>query len=410
MSQQKIGTAKIGTCESEPGTARGKLAGDPAPISSVCPKCGQKAFRAVKIHSNFYTRKCLNCQYDSPHGIPLPQIRKKVIYLDQLAISEMLKSLDPSMKRHPTSIVKPLWRPLYDEVLSACRHQLAICPGSEIQAQETSAYLHGDTLRHLVGALSHGVAFRDWRWVRRVQLCAHAEAWARGVEPDWSTPDATRVTNGTLHAWWSSLTPISRPLNSDILTQSDDTAKCTAHAALAGVWQRWRSQAARRFRDFMEEEVSSAIEDIVKPTNKDLWAVRAILEDSGIPKREAATKAVDCLRSPGAREVPQIRIFSALVAGAAYHAARGNQRQPDPGDLSDIEMFAAYVPYCDLMVVDRFWHDVVSRPPVSEELKNLRARLHKARQISHVLSYVQKLNSGASDEHKALVKELYGAW
>ena len=70
-----------------------------SPPFIICPKCNQELFGVISIRNNSYSRRCKNCLY--PVGTNrtadyyLPNLNKKVIYLDQFAISEMMKVLNP---------------------------------------------------------------------------------------------------------------------------------------------------------------------------------------------------------------------------------------------------------------------------------------------------------------------------
>ena len=52
-----------------------------------CPKCLQHEFGVLHIHDNSYTRRCRSCW----HALTfvLPELRKKVIYLDQFVFSNI---------------------------------------------------------------------------------------------------------------------------------------------------------------------------------------------------------------------------------------------------------------------------------------------------------------------------------
>lgn len=54
---------------------------------------------------------------------------KKVIYLDQFAISEMVKALDTRSKAHAR--VNPFWQQVFEALERVCKLQLVVCPWSE---------------------------------------------------------------------------------------------------------------------------------------------------------------------------------------------------------------------------------------------------------------------------------------
>src|SRR5881409_525479 len=57
-----------------------------------CPSCGVDEQFGVLMIGAGYTRRCRQCWHTE--SFDLPEIRKTVIYLDQMAISEMMKVLN----------------------------------------------------------------------------------------------------------------------------------------------------------------------------------------------------------------------------------------------------------------------------------------------------------------------------
>ncbi len=62
----------------------------------VCPKCKEEAFGVLNVQSRSYTRRCRSCLHKE--RILLPELNKRIIYLDQLAISELLKAIHPDTR------------------------------------------------------------------------------------------------------------------------------------------------------------------------------------------------------------------------------------------------------------------------------------------------------------------------
>ena len=74
----------------------------------VCPRCGEKSFGISEILPGYYLRKCNKCFYpDSQRNEPevnyiLPHLSKRIIYIDQFALSYMVRALHPNMKATET--------------------------------------------------------------------------------------------------------------------------------------------------------------------------------------------------------------------------------------------------------------------------------------------------------------------
>ena len=86
-----------------------------------CPKCGAEQFGVLMVCGNHYIRRCREraCWYTQSAN--LPEIKKKIIYLDQFAISNMMKALNPSVKSHERAAADPFWQELFEILDVVCR-------------------------------------------------------------------------------------------------------------------------------------------------------------------------------------------------------------------------------------------------------------------------------------------------
>jgi uncharacterized Zn finger protein len=72
-----------------------------------CPKCGGNEFGVLNIYDDRYMRRCRNRNCWHTVTINLPELRKKVIYIDQCAISNIMKVLSPEVKGHERAAEDP---------------------------------------------------------------------------------------------------------------------------------------------------------------------------------------------------------------------------------------------------------------------------------------------------------------
>jgi hypothetical protein len=98
-----------------------------------CPRCGKPAFGSMSIDGESHTRRCRECFLTKAE--PLWPLKKKVIYVDQFAISNMMKALDVTARGHDRARADAFWLALFEALERVCKLQLAICPDSE-QHQE----------------------------------------------------------------------------------------------------------------------------------------------------------------------------------------------------------------------------------------------------------------------------------
>src|SRR5438034_10868275 len=78
----------------------------------TCPKCGTAdAFGVLMINSHSYRRRCKKCLFAQAYD--LPRLAKKLIYLDQFAISDMMKAINPNARANREGKVDAFWGQLF---------------------------------------------------------------------------------------------------------------------------------------------------------------------------------------------------------------------------------------------------------------------------------------------------------
>src|SRR6476620_7774230 len=88
--------------------------------------------------------------FDPPH-------LKKVIYVDQFAVSEMVKAIDTRSKKH--SHVEPFWRQVFEALERVCKLQLVVCPWSHLHRNESLVSEMFEQLKRMYEYLANGVGF-----------------------------------------------------------------------------------------------------------------------------------------------------------------------------------------------------------------------------------------------------------
>ncbi len=93
----------------------------------VCPNCNRSnSFGVLMVLTDRYVRECRECSYRIEYS--LPRLNKKIIYLDQFVISEMMKEINGSLGK--TEKVDDFWLTLFEKLNVLIRLQLIICPSS----------------------------------------------------------------------------------------------------------------------------------------------------------------------------------------------------------------------------------------------------------------------------------------
>ncbi len=85
--------------------------------------------------SSSYTRECVECEHTESYA--LPKIKKKILYLDQFVISNLIKLLDKSHPSHQRIKSDPFWESLFIKLEAASKSQAIVCPDSFYHRDES---------------------------------------------------------------------------------------------------------------------------------------------------------------------------------------------------------------------------------------------------------------------------------
>jgi len=92
----------------------------------TCPECGHETFGILLIRDNRYTRRCRDCWHSSEYR--LPELRRKIIYLDQFVISNLMKLVTPSAKGREKVKADAFWQELHDLLIQSVTFSLSYAP------------------------------------------------------------------------------------------------------------------------------------------------------------------------------------------------------------------------------------------------------------------------------------------
>src|SRR5271170_1123317 len=142
-----------------------------------CPKCGMQEYGVLSVSDTRCERRCRSCWYRGT--VRLPEIKKKIIYIDQFAFSNIMKVLSPEVKGHERATSEPFWKELFETLGVVCHLQLVACPDSREHQHESLASPFYKSLKNTYEHFSGGVSFEDAETVRLRQLTRIAECWLK---------------------------------------------------------------------------------------------------------------------------------------------------------------------------------------------------------------------------------------
>ncbi len=405
-----------------------------------CPKCGQETFGVLLIFDDHYSRRCKECLYPHPKrsepsaSYPLPKLNKKVIYLDQCAISNMMKILNPNTKAYQRGKVDKFWLELFERLDSLCKLQLVVCPDSMFHIDESLLSSFYEPLKQMYKLLSHSITFDNPVDIKRHQIYEHASNWISNHPDKELNLDVHSVVFDKINAWQDRFI-----ISGNIQYPSEwiDDIRNTREKICNGfarVFKRWQSEKNKSFYDWFEEvansfgrlvlgEYISYIKRIAeRPEERPVFAIdRAMLpwrvkivesiciafQKAGVQDADIPDRTTQYLTSPYIKDIPFNKISSMLIAALARKAAAGQKTSPDVGMDYDIKIISTLLPYCDAMFIDNKCHAYLKEKPLCDEI-GYGTAVFSQYSKEEFLEYLNEVEKNASKEHLDKVYEVYG--
>jgi len=111
-----------------------------------CPKCGAEEYGVLSVSDTRCVRRCRACWHTAT--VYLPEIRKKIVYVDQFTFSNIMKFLSPEVKGHERAAAEPFWKELFEILGVVCHLQLVACPDSREHQHESLTSPFYKALKH----------------------------------------------------------------------------------------------------------------------------------------------------------------------------------------------------------------------------------------------------------------------
>lgn len=365
-----------------------------------CEKCGKANEGLLSVYPRRYTRRCQDC-WNTYHK-PLPLLKKSVLYLDQFAVSETMKSINPETKANQAGRVDPYWKELFGRLERSCKLQLLVCPTSEFHWSESIVATEEPALRRIYEHFSGDVSFRDIDQIQFVQVEADVKAWLTDPAAPAPLLDPASAVEGELGGWWSTLN-VSMAYRPEQLEKIGDivrTERDNVHDQVAKLFAHWQSSKPS-FEDQLGQEYI-----LIEKSKSAL--VRASLGRAGVPEGKLDELLQGYMKTGRMRNLPCFCLISRLNASVARRAASGQTTPPDRGAMNDLQMVAYLLPYCDAIILDRRCHAYLRDEPLKSELARFPCRIFSAENKADLLTFLDAVLASAPDEHVKQVREVYG--
>jgi len=413
-----------------------------------CPKCRQHEFGVLHIHDSSYTRRCRSCW--NTLTFVLPELTKRVIYLDQFVFSNIMKMLSADAPGHKRAKAEPLWRELFESLDVLCRMQLIICPDSTEHRDESLISPFPEELKHTYEHFSTGISFSRSTSIEHMQIAEAFNCWLKNKKPDFEF-DSRHIAHTNLHGWHDRVfITVSGilPGHKHAIRQS----RSSVHRGLGDLFGRHQAEK-KSFAQVFEIEKAGYAESVLRGIERDRQKAaelqslfdrfgpvpRSISQYSetmntplmhglqhiasmhllGQDKRdleederekveeEAREKVIAFVKSGAMNETPSNIIAASMYAALARKAAAGQKKLPDEGTATDIRVVSTLLPYCDAMFVDNFCRSLLNEIPRTHKLP-YNCAIFSSKTSSDFLQYLSGIRNGVTPEHLELLKEVYG--
>lgn len=400
-----------------------------------CPLCDAEAAAGTcVIARRSFSRRCFKCGGNSDGG-SLPDLDKKVIYLDQCALGFMLRSLmykEGKTKEDPSQV------PIIENFLKAFerldvlnKKQLLLCPRSDFHFKETNLMpeKRAEALKKVGTLLSSTDSFFDAKHIIVKQLFCHFSTWLKGENYKFKDSKLEAVTS-QIDDWKMWINVVVKSKITPEHVQSLLEEKKGNHAELSLLFTKWRTDSDKNYEYFRSLELSSIgsfmttlptlqryslpvatsmIELLLKAVMypDELHGIAAnfhnICGKLNVPEDEQKERIETYFSSGAVLEVPFFQISSALTALVAHKASQNKEMKVDGNDIIDILFMSLYLPYADAVLMEKTWHRDVEALPLT-----YKAKVFSVSNFPDFLDYLEKVEASAPPEVIEKVAEVYG--
>jgi hypothetical protein len=411
------------------------------PPYKTCPKCGHDTFGVLTIDGDRYSRRCRDCLH-MVDRFPLPKLRKKIIYLDQYVVSNLMKLENPAHQRNDRLKTDPFWQELRSLLMELRRLQLIVCPDSASHVSESRISPFNAELKKMYEHLSGGVTFSSFEAIKSRQIGELARAWSEGREPLFEF-NPRNVLSEDLNQW-SKRYYITFQDNPFVIPDEIKASRTFMHTTIARLFRDVWGKEKRTFQEWYDAErkgyqgnLARAAAQAIRQRQNMMGTLRPGVEPSlaelgtmlSSPAEVLLTNIMEIMRFPrdgGQRtpeevaalqkgfaeanrisEAPFVKLQSMMYASIAMRAAAGQKEPPNEGMTTDVETVAYLLPYCDAMLMDNDCRALLLNIPTALRPQE-NARVYSLNNRTEFMEYLRTIRDSVTPEHAQALSDLYG--
>lgn len=386
-----------------------------------CPGCkGKDCFGNVSIQHDHVLQGCERCRYESM--VFLPEIHKKIIYLDQFFFSHAFRGGD---QRFLTAV---------ERVKHMAHLQLLVSPYSSVHEDETHQWRgykdkSHDQLMDFIKATARGTEFEKAYNVERTQILNAWGAFLKGQSTEYVF-EVRDAIKGTLVKWddYFFIDVVGGYMHDIELKRTLKTQAVQELVKVFGEWQAstqsFEQDVALEIQDAGRHYVNTYLTKVNRISQGDFNAiidspiVATVVEHmlhwlpEDQPPVDKMRRCMEFFASEHFVNVPNLwleaRMFATLKDMVKRGAYVNREKALDrmSGVFEDLRHVALYAPYCDAFVMDKAMAELVGQPTVGLE-QRYGVKVFSLNNWDDLLSWLDDLQAGMSDEHKAGVAAAY---
>lgn len=384
-------------------------------IIGDCPGCGGfKKFGNVFVRCDHVVRGCLRCKYSEQ--LPLPTLRKKILYLDQCFFSHAFRAKE---KRFSEAA---------ERLREVTALQLMVAPYSSIHEDETNQWRgHEEQLMKFIRAISFGHKFEADYNVERQQLCRAFESFLSSGSSAFQLHEHDAM-DGEIHHWDEYMYITIPGYHGDV--DRIRTARQESVEALVEAFAHWRAtprtfeqqvslemeeQARQYLRAHVEHSARLAVGDMDALINSPLissyvdWLLECLPD---VPYQDALRMLGNFFRSEHYNQIPYLWISTRIYACVKDEVQKGAYTNREEaiekfrGLYGDIKHVATYAPYCDALFMERKMTAYLSDPRINLE-DRYGVRLFSSETMDEFIAWLDQVMDEMTEGHREALTVIF---
>jgi len=405
---------------------------------SSCPNCSQESFglQLMGMRGLKCTKECFLCGHAESY--PLPKLKKKIIYLDQFAIDNIVKTLDSKHPKNKVVSDDPFWLQMYEKLDMLSKAQLIVCPDSFYHIDESAPTGYFESMQRIYEHLSGGVTFYRESEITKIQVLEHFKNYLENKSDVPPKLDPELIVFGDLNEWHSRVRVSVSGKKTEERIKETRKEKEESYKRFTEVFKRWQIEKGKLFEDFYKEEMQGFakgtllsarnfyerkaqtsekyaetgqidMNDIFPPPSAELLEdMMAIARQNGAKNdQESIEKIIGYLSLSNLEMIPTLRIGTSIYAVLAHQASTGRVVLPSSGVQTDVEMISSLLPYCDAMLIDKENANILADGRVKKRV-NFGTKIFAPKDRVEFLKYLDVIFESADPKHIEFIKEVYG--